>query len=83
MEDIYIYIVGLKVHFNINQRNELLREIYDMNYEIGFKMGLEEGEIIGKYKIANKMLEEDVPIKEIASATKLTMEQIKQLVQTI
>ena len=54
-----------------------------MNYEIGFKMGLEEGEIIGKYKIANKMLEEDVPIKEIASATKLTMEQIKQLVQTI
>ena len=67
----------------INQRKELLREIYDLNYEIGFKMGLEEGEITGKYKIANKMLEEDVPIKEIASATKLTMEQIKELFQTI
>ena len=23
-EDIYIYIVGLKVHFNINERNELI-----------------------------------------------------------
>ena len=54
-----------------------------MNYEIGFKMGLEEGQIIGRYEIANKLLEDDVPIKEIASETKLTMEQIKQLVQTL
>ena len=66
-----------------NQIKELEREINDLNYEIGFKIGLEEGGIISRYQIANKLLEEDVPIKEIASETKLTMEQIKQLVQTI
>ena len=66
-----------------NQIKEIQREIYDLNFEIGYKMGYEEGEIIGSYKIANCMLEADVSINEIATSTDLTKEQIKKIVQTI
>lgn len=45
----------------IKQIKELEREISDLNYEIGFKMGVEEGKII-----ANKLLEYDYSLKEIS-----------------
>lgn len=66
-----------------NQIEELEREISDLNYEIGFKMGFEEGKIIETYRIANRLLEEDFSLKEISTRTNLTTEEIKQLVQTI
>ena len=60
-----------------NQIKELEREIYDLNYEIGFQMGFEIGYMETQYKIASKILEEN--IDEIARKTKLKEEEIKKL----
>lgn len=67
----------------INQIKELKREISNLNYEIGYKIGVEEGEITGSYKIAEALLKEDFSINQIAELTNLTREQIKQIVQII
>lgn len=66
-----------------SQIDELKREISDLDYEIGFKMGVEEGEINVNYEIAHELLKEDYPLNEISTMTNLTTEQVKQLVQTI
>ncbi|WP_297983685.1 hypothetical protein [uncultured Methanobrevibacter sp.] len=67
----------------INQIKELKREISNLNYEIGYKIGVEEGEITGSYKIAEALLKEDFSINQISDITNLTKEQIKQIVQII
>lgn len=67
----------------INQRKELLREISDLNYEIGFKMGLEEGKITSKYQMASQLLEKDLSINQVVKFTEITKEQIKRLTQII
>ena len=67
----------------INQIKELKREISNLNYEIGYKIGVDEGEIIGSYKIAEALLKEDFSINQISDITNLTKEQIKQIVQII
>ena len=67
----------------INQISELEREISDLNYEIGFKIGVERGKIKETYKIANEFLKEDLSLNEITAMTNLTTEQLKKLVQII
>ena len=67
----------------INQIRELKREITNLNYEIGFKMGVDEGEIMVCYKIAEALLKKDFSMNQISNITKLKTEQIKQIAQII
>ena len=62
-----------------NQIKELKREIYDLDYEIGFQIGVEIGYMETQYEIASNILEDKIPIDEIASTIGLKEEEIKKL----
>ena len=67
----------------IEQIIELKREVTTLNYEIGFKMGFEKGQIIEAYKMADTLLKEDFSMNQVSNITNLTTEQIKQIAQII
>ena len=62
-----------------SQIKELKREIYDLNYEIGFQIGFEIGYMETQYEIASNILEDKIPMDEIASTIGLKEEEIKKL----